>query len=407
MKFRIAAFELLEVDLPFRSRFRHAAADRSMSGSLFLRCTSDDGHIGHGESLPRPYVTGEERSETFKLLTNRILPRLLEMEFGSLEEVIDFLIRCDGKAPAGWVDPDVPQTAAWCLVDLALLDTCARAMGKDLMRELTRDSPPDPSGRVGAWPEHLEYSLVLSDDTPRRMLRTLVKARLYGLKQVKVKVDGPSLEGVRLARRILGRNAHIRTDANMAWSYDVARAQIEHLFACGVESIEQPLPAADIDGLAQLTAGTRMAVMADESCHDAASLHRLIRSRACSAVNIRISKCGGLIASIERCREAMNAGLTVQVGCQVGETSHLSAAQMVLVRAVGSGIRYLEGCFGERLLETDPVSPRLQFGRGGHPPPMPTGPGFGTEVDLEMLRRYSGRRTTLHAKGHVVSEEIS
>ncbi len=44
------------------------------------------------------------------------------------------------------------------------------------------------------------------------------------------------------------------------------------------------------------------------------------------------------------------AGLTLQIGCQVGETSQLSAAQMVLVRALGQGVSTLEGCYGERLL---------------------------------------------------------
>jgi hypothetical protein len=105
-----------------------------------------------------------------------------------------------------------------------------------------------------------------------------------------------------------------------------------------------------------------------------------------------------LVASLARCRRALEAGLTLQIGCQVGETSLLSAAQLVLVRSVGRGIAYLEGCFGERLLAVDPVRPLLQFGRGGRPPTAPDGPGFGTEIDLRAIELYGGRRISLGAR---------
>ena len=139
-----------------------------------------------------------------------------------------------------------------------------------------------------------------------------------------------------------------------------------------MESVEQPLAADDLAGMARLTADG-LAVMADESFHDAASLERLIAARACTGVSVRIAKCGGLVASLARCRRALEAGLTLQIGCQVGETSQLSAAQLVLVRTLAHGVSYLEGCYGERLLETDPVRPLLQFGRHGCPPRPPAG----------------------------------
>jgi hypothetical protein len=99
-----------------------------------------------------------------------------------------------------------------------------------------------------------------------------------------------------------------------------------------------------------------------------------------------------LVAALARCRRALAAGLTLQIGCLVGETSQLSAAQLVLVRTLGQGVRYLEGCFGERLLEADPVRPRLQFLRGGLPPRAPHGAGFGTTVDMHLVERHAGRK---------------
>jgi L-alanine-DL-glutamate epimerase-like enolase superfamily enzyme len=399
---RIVAIELCELDLPFRHAFRHAAASRARSESLFLRIMTDGGHLGYGETLPRPYVTGETREASFDLLARAILPRLLGLGFGAFDEVRDFLARCDGKAPGTWVDAETAQTAAWCAVDLALLDTFGRAFGVDLGRGLPAGSATAPSGE---WPEGLRYGLVLSEDPWRRQLVTLLEARLFGLHDVKVKVSGQSLGGVRLARRVLGARARVRLDANMGWSVDEARAAIAALGRARVDTVEQPVAARDVEGMARLFAAG-VPVVADESCHDAGSLERLIAARACRGVNVRIVKCGGLIAALARARRALQAGLTLQIGCQVGESSLLSAAQLALVRTLGGGVSYVEGCYGERLLARDPLRPLLQFGRGGRPPRAPAGPGLGMELDPAAVARHVGRRFSLGASlPHLSSKE--
>jgi L-alanine-DL-glutamate epimerase-like enolase superfamily enzyme len=131
--------------------------------------------------------------------------------------------------------------------------------------------------------------------------------------------------------------------------------------------------------------------MVDESLSDAQSLETLIDKGACTAVNARISKCGGLMAAYNRCLRALEAGLTVQVGAQVGETSLLSAAQLMLITAVGR-VRYGEGCFGLHLLKEDPFSPLVQFGFGGRPPSLPEGPGLGVVPDPGILNRWCVRK---------------
>jgi muconate cycloisomerase len=349
-------------------------------------------------------VTGEERRATFDLLAARILPRLLDVSFGSFEEVRAFLARCDGKAPADWVPAETTQTAAWCAVDLALLDTFGRAFGTALSGGLPDRASQTP---FGSWPEGLRYGLVLSGDGGPRAVKTLLKARLYGIRDAKVKVGRRSIAGVRLARRILGHGAHIRVDCNMAWAREEARAAMVRMSREGVESFEQPLAASDVEGMARLGAETGLAIMADESFHDATSLERLIAARACASFNVRIAKCGGLVASLARCRRILDEGLKLQVGCQVGETSQLSAAQMVLVRTLGGGIEHLEGCYGQRLLRIDPVRPLLQFGRGGAPPPAPVGAGFGTDVDLAIIQQHAGRRVALGAALPATTKEPS
>lgn len=383
---RIGAFELFAVDLPFRKPFEHAAASRVASDSIFLKCITESGTVGFGESLPRDYVTGETRQQAFLVLKEKILPHLVGMAFQSVEEVRSFLEKCDGKAPPEWVSPQVPQTAAWAAVDLGLLD----AVGREFNEPIRFGGPSlvDPSFR---------YSAVLSAGRGLPFLTSLLRIRLFGFRDAKIKVAGEgALASARLARLVLGRRFDIRVDANMAWDAPQAASIMRSLSRYGIHLFEQPLRADDIEGLARLVRDTGLGVMVDEGVTDRDSLETVIARRACTAVNIRISKCGGLAASFNRCLRAREEGLTLQLGCQVGESSLLSAAQVILLGGV-QGVKYGEGCFGRHLLREDPVGPLMQFGYGGRPPALPPGPGLGVQVDEKVLSRFSVTREAIGA----------
>lgn len=95
------------------------------------------------------------------------------------------------------------------------------------------------------------------------------------------------------------RNAYhdtiITLDANQAWE----DAGIAHNFLKEVEDaniawVEQPLPAADYEGLASLRRRCDIPVMADESCHTFHDLKILQSFNAIDLVNLKLAKCGGL-----------------------------------------------------------------------------------------------------------------
>jgi L-Ala-D/L-Glu epimerase len=380
----VTELQLFAVDLPFKTAFRHAAAARTTSESLFLRVGLDSGASGWGEALPRGYVSGESRRDAFALLRDAVLPALAGRTFQSLSEVVTFLEKCDGKAPPEWVRPDVPQTSAWCCVDLALLDAFGREFGH----------PASLGGQPsGGSLERYRYSGVVSAGRGWPYVKSLLKMRAFGFPQVKLKLgeDGAP-EAARTARRLLGRRVDLRVDANMAWGVEQALGVIEELRTVGIRSFEQPIAAGDLSGLARLVRESSAGIVVDEGLTDRESLQALISHRACTGANVRISKCGGLIGAYARCREALDAGLVLQVGCQVGESSLLSAAHLTLLSALAPlrpGVRYAEGCFGRHLLREDPVSPLIQFRYGGRPPPRPPGAGLGVQLDQAMLVRWA------------------
>lgn len=379
----VTEMELFAVDLPFRIAFRHAAATRLTSESLFLRMRLNDGAEGWGECLPRSYVSGESREQAFALLRDTVLPALVGRTFGAQTDVVAFLEKCDGKAPAEWVAPQTPQSSAWCAVDLSLIDAFGHATGKPAALGVPTRGPL----------RRTRYSGVVSVERGARYAVSLLKMRAFGFTQVKLKVerDG-ALTAARTARRILGRRVDLRVDANMAWTVEQALTAIRELRTVGIESYEQPIAAHDIAGLSRLVRESSAGILVDEGLTDRQSLETLIAHRACTAVNVRISKCGGLIAAHARCREALAAGLTLQVGCQVGESSLLSAAHVALLAALAPldpGVRYAEGCFGRHLLREDPASPSVQFHYGGRPPALPAGPGLGVRISEATLDRWA------------------
>ena len=55
----IRALTLETLQIPFKVAFRHAAASRDATSSLWVEAITASGTRGRGESCPRPYVTGE------------------------------------------------------------------------------------------------------------------------------------------------------------------------------------------------------------------------------------------------------------------------------------------------------------------------------------------------------------
>ncbi|MFL6294657.1 MAG: mandelate racemase/muconate lactonizing enzyme family protein, partial [Actinomycetes bacterium] len=319
---QVTDLRLFAVDLPFKVAFRHAAAARISSESLFLRVRLDNGVEGWGESLPRAYVSGESREQAIAQQRDTNQPALVGHTLRSLPEAVSFLEKCDGKAPPEWVRPEVPQTSAWCSVDLVLLDAFGKASGEPAGPAVTDGQAPAAAGL-----ERYRYSGVVSAGRGWPYAKSLLKIRAFGFRQVKLKLEREgAVRAARTARLVLGRRVELRVDANMAWDVEQALEVIGQLRAVGIRSFEQPIASSDLAGLARLVAESSAHIMVDEGLTDRDSLQRFIGQRACTAVNVRISKCGGLVAAGARCREALAAGLLLQGGCPVGESSRLSAA---------------------------------------------------------------------------------
>jgi muconate cycloisomerase len=369
----VAAVEVCIAELPFRFSFGHALAERRSSTNLYVKVTLADGTVGFGEGIPRPYVTGETPEGAAATAADRCAPALVGAELRHPGDVADVLDRVMATAL-----PDGPPGAAWCAVELAVLDAAGRHFGRPVSSWL---------GRVRA--PVLTYDAVLPFSATAALPPLALAIRALGLTNVKLKV-GRDLDDdvarLRLLRRLLGPGADLRVDANCAWTAEEALAALERLRPYGISVVEQPVAADDLAGLRRMTATCPELIAVDESLRTVAEAEALVEAKACDAFNIRVSKCGGLRTSMRIADIAADAGLTVIVGAQVGESGLLSAAGRHLASCLAP--RYLEGSAGRLLLREDITAERVLPGRGGRARPH-DGAGLGVTVSDEILARHT------------------
>jgi muconate cycloisomerase len=372
---RVEAIEVCTAELPFRFSFGHAAAERRSTTNVFVKVILSDGTVGFGEGVPRGYVTGESPESSLDAVSRRYGPALAGAEFSDPDDVAAVLEAVALKAG----DPQAgPPGAAWCAVELALLDAAGHRFGLPVSTWLGPVRAPT-----------LTYDAVLPFSATAAVVPLALAARSLGLRQVKLKVGRDleaDVERLRLLRRVLGADADVRVDANGAWTVEEALTAIERLRRYGITAVEQPVAAGDIDGLRRLTAACPELIVVDESLRTVAEAQALVEAKACSAFNIRVSKCGGLLASMRIAAIAADAGLPVVVGAQVGESGILSAAGRHLAACVAP--RYLEGSAGRLLLRDDVTAERVLPGRGGRARPH-AGAGLGVTVRADVLARHT------------------
>ena len=98
-------------------------------------------------------------------------------------------------------------------------------------------------------------------------------------------------------------------------------------------------------------------------------------------INVRVSKMGGLLRSLNVASAVRASGIGLIVGAQVGETSLLTRVALTVAQASIPSLVAQEGAFGTHLLQRDICDPPIMFGAGGVLDPVSFGftaePGFG------------------------------
>ena len=161
-----------------------------------------------------------------------------------------------------------------------------------------------------------------------------------GYRWLKLKASGDvDLDAARVAavRSAVDPAVRFVVDANQAYDTE-GGIRLAHAMAdADVEIFEQPVPAADIEGLRAVAEAAPMTVEADESAVDVASVRRLLEARACGSICLKVAKMGGLRV----CRAAAvlcdKHGIPYRFGANMGP--RLLQAQGLHLAAACAGLR--------------------------------------------------------------------
>lgn len=326
------------LDLPLRDPFGISRRTTTVARNVLVRIEWD-GLTGFGECAPNAYY-GESQESVLAWL-----PRLAE----ALPDE-PFAVR---RAATALEQAAHGNPSARAGLELALWDVLGKRHAAPIWRLWGLESLPVPRS-----------SFTIGIDTPERMAEKAAAARSFPLLKVKVGTpnDQANLRAVRDARP----DAAIQVDANGAWSGKEAVSSLGRLEPFGLELIEQPVRADDLDGLALVTRETKLPVYADEGCVTAADVPRV--AGRCDGIVVKLQKTGGLIGGLEQIAAARAHGLKVMLGCMIESGLGISAAAQLAPLCDTLDLD------GNLLLTVDPFDGAAA--QGGQLA-LPTGPGLG------------------------------
>lgn len=375
---QIRRVEASTFPVPFKRVFRHAQASRSQAENLIVTLHGADGRIGYGEGCPRQYVTGETVDSCASFVRQH--SGSFSASVRSAESLLGWI-----EAHRGAIDEN---PAAFCAMEIAALDLLGKTLGCSVEEVL--GAVQGVATRTGQGPGEIAYSAVLGD-MPAPLYRWQLRSyRARGFTDFKVKLSGSARrDRAKLAPFAVSsaKALRVRLDANNFWTSPVEC--IEHLAGLGevAFAVEEPLQAGDVAGCAEVARACGLTIIADESLRRVDELAALEDPHRWIA-NVRVSKMGGIVRSLEVVAEAARLGVGVIVGCQVGETSLLTRAGIAVISLANEPVVAAEGAFGTHLLSRDLTTQVIMFGRDGvlRCDDLPTGAsgfvgGLGLELD--------------------------
>ena len=126
----------------------------------------------------------------------------------------------------------------------------------------------------------------------------------------------------------MGKDICIRIDANQAWNAKQAVRILNQMQDKGldIEFVEQPVPAADLEGMQYVTRHADVPVLADESVFSPADALKIMQTGAADLVNIKLMKCGGITNALRIAAAAEVYGVECMIGCMLEAKISVNAA---------------------------------------------------------------------------------
>lgn len=363
----IRQVEIFSIAMPLVGTFTSGGVSKNITKGVVLRITDTDGVVGISSiDPPTRAVSPNTAPELAVVLKEVVGPALIGEDPGNANRIFEL---------ASKLTPVQPGCAAG--VEIACIELTCRRRGIAL-HEYVGGAVLDQilfNGWVGELP---------ADEAAAEAKRW----HDAGFKSLKIKVGGEVAEAsdrVAAVRDAVGTDMKLRMDANQRYGVQQAIELCRAVRSCDMQLFEQPTPAEDLEGLAQVRREGGVPIMADEAISDHQSLIRVIKADCADFVKFGIKQAGGLLPAMRMLATAEAAGLPVVLGHGFG--LDLSTVAEIMLGATSRNIvPGLESVGPLKVVDTVATT-RLDISNGSIA--LPSGPGLGIDLDDEKLAQYS------------------
>lgn len=303
----------IELKTPFKTALRTATHVEFVR----VHVEDKDGHVGVGEAPATKAITGED----IEIILNSIesvREQFLNLTCKEALEILHSISNIGSSAKAA--------------LDMAFISLRVKQENRSLAEHFCiEDFTP------------IKTDVTISLNSADVMLEDAKKAYDEGKYILKVKVGSDVLHAVDVIRKIVKELLHVQilVDANQAWTLEDSLIFIKNMQDMKIELIEQPVIAADLDGLKKITEASDIPILADEAVFTLEDVKKVIESKSADMINIKLMKCGGVTKAIEILEYAREKKVTCMLGSMLEGPYSINIA-LYLAFAYRDVIRYID-----------------------------------------------------------------
>nr|WP_318257451.1 dipeptide epimerase [Salella cibi] len=288
--------EFERVTMALAEPFEIARGVQTESENVVVELTHE-GETGVGAAAPSTHYG--ETADTVEA----VLPRLFDVLPADPHDI--------DAAHAAMAEAVGENPAAKAAIDIAMHDLAATLHDLPLYRYLGLDPSSTPTS-----------SFTVGLASTAEMARKAEAASDAGYDVLKVKLGTDRDTEIVETLAETAPDARLRVDANEAWTPKQAIRLCRKLEGL-VEFVEQPVPAANPDGMRRVTEQSPLPIAADESLVDPSDVPAV--ADIADIANVKLMKCGGIRPAVEAFHAARAHGLETMLGCMIESNAAIAA----------------------------------------------------------------------------------
>ncbi len=361
-------FEFRRLRMPLVRPFRTSFGTETVREVVVVRVVTDQGD-GWGECSieAEPLYLSEFLDAADAVFSDHLVPRLFATGPLRAEQVATILAPVKG------------HRMAKSALEMAVLDAQLRSDGQSFGQYV---GSPRSSVPVGVS--------VGITDTVDELVEVVAGYVSEGYQRVKLKIEpGFDIDPVRRIREA-NPDIMLQVDANTAYSVDDID-RLRELDSFDLILIEQPFGEDDLVGHAELARRISTPVCLDEAIRSLDHVKSALALHAADVINIKPSRVGGYLAAVAIHDHCVAAGIPVWCGGML-ETGIGRAANLALASLPGFTLP--GDISATKRYWTRDITAAFDLSTNGEIA-LPTGIGFGVEVDLDFVDEITVERREL------------